>query len=71
MTKNGKQPGVDRLNDKHIARLVKRAALAASVRGISTKLTEGGDLRAFPARRWSHPPMPMSTKSSSNSAMPP
>jgi integrase len=33
VTKNGKQPNVDRLNDKHIVRLVKRAALAAGVRG--------------------------------------
>jgi integrase len=32
-TKNGKQVGVDRLNDRHIVRLVKRTALAAGVRG--------------------------------------
>ena len=32
VTKNGKQPGVDSRNDKHIVRLVKRTALAAGVR---------------------------------------
>jgi len=44
VTKNGKQPGVDRLNDKHIVRLVKRTALAAGVRG---DLSEADRRRKF------------------------
>jgi hypothetical protein len=31
--KGGKEAGADRLTDKQVARLVKRAALAAGVRG--------------------------------------
>ena len=31
--KHGKEAGPDRLNDKHVARLVKRTALAAGIRG--------------------------------------
>jgi integrase len=44
VTKNGKQAGVDRLNDKHIVRLVKRTALAAGVR---EDLSEGDRKRKF------------------------
>jgi len=38
VTGQGKETGVDRLNDRHVARLVKQAALAAGVRG---DLSEG------------------------------
>jgi integrase len=44
VTKNGKQVGLARLNDKHIVRLVKRTALAAGVRG---DLSEADRKRKF------------------------
>ena len=53
--KHGKEAGPDRLNDRHVARLVKRTALAAGIRG---DLAEGGAapeiFRAFAARRPRH-----------------
>jgi len=71
VTKNGKQPGVDRLNDKHIVRLVKRTALAAACAGISPKLTESGNLQATRCalhwrtwlRDWQVPPCPQCPES--------
>ena len=42
--RNGKEAAADRLTDKHVARLVKRTALAAGVRG---DLTEGERGRKF------------------------
>lgn len=44
VTGQGKKVGVDRLNDQEVARLVKRAALAAAVRG---DLSEGERQRIF------------------------
>jgi len=44
VTGQGKETGIDRLNDRHVARLVKQAALAAGVRG---DLSEGEREKKF------------------------
>lgn len=59
VTGQGKTVGFDRLNDQEVARLVKRTALAAGVRG---DLPEGERGQSFPAIRCAQasPPLPRS-----------
>jgi hypothetical protein len=53
IARGGKKAGPNRLADKHVARLVKRAALAAGVRGTFRKRRRKiGALELSPVQDW-------------------
>jgi hypothetical protein len=71
ITGNGKEAGPDRLTDRHVARLVKRTALAAGVGGTFPKPSGGGSFRDTPCAPASpQPPRPMNATSRGSSATP-
>ena len=67
VTGHGKKVGAERLNDQEVARLVKRAALAAGVRGDLSEGERGQNSRGIRCAPAS-PPRPRSTSATSKNS---